>query len=96
MTDPNPPPTRTYFAISLFSSRTFWVNTAALIVGILSATEVVTIIPAKYLPLSTAAVAAINIFLRTITVRPAVFIAPGGTQPVEVEKLDPPTKAVTD
>lgn len=88
------PETRTYYAVSLFSSRTFWVNTAALVVGILSATEVLTIIPAKFLPLSTALVAALNIYLRTITVRPVALIAPGATKPIEVPKVGPPDPPV--
>jgi hypothetical protein len=91
------PQTRTYFAISIFSSRTFWVNAAALVVGILSATDVVAIIPPRNLPMATAIVAALNIFLRTITVRPAALIAPGDTKAVAVPMLSPPApKAVTD
>ena len=97
MTDPtSPQPTVTYYAVSIFSSRTFWANTAALIVGVLSATDVVPIIPARFLPMSTALVAALNIWLRTITVRPVALIAPGDTKPVEVAKIEPPTKTVTD
>jgi hypothetical protein len=89
-----PTPQVTYWAISLFSSRTFWVNAAALVVAVLSATEVVPIIPLRVLPLSTALVAALNIWLRTITVRPAAIIAPGTTQPVRVTRIDPPTPPV--
>lgn len=90
-------PMRTYFAISLFSSRTFWVNAAALVVGILSATDVIAIIPIRDLPIATAIVAALNIFLRTITVRPAALIAPGETKAVSVPALGPPPpKSVTD
>ena len=88
------PATRTYVAISLFSSRTFWVNTAALVVGVLSATEVVTIIPPRFLPTATALVAALNIWLRTVTVRPVALIAPGNTKPVRVASLGPPPQAI--
>jgi len=94
----SPPPAHvTYFAVSLFSSRTFWLNAAAGLVAILSATEIVTVIPLKYLPMSTAAVAALNIFLRTQTVRPVALITPGTVLPVLVKKIDPPAPPmVTD
>lgn len=88
------PPQVTYWAISIFSSRTFWVNAAALIVAVLSATEVITIIPLRWLPLSTALVAALNIYLRTVTVRPVAFIAPGNTAPIAVARIDPPSPPV--
>jgi hypothetical protein len=91
-----PPPTVTYIAISLFSSRTFWLNAAAGFVALLSATEVVTIIPLKYVPLSTALVAACNIALRLATVRPVALIAPGAIVPVQVAKLEPPPPLVSD
>jgi hypothetical protein len=84
------PPTVTYFAVSLFSSRTFWINLAAGLVALLSATEVVTIIPLKLLPLSTALIAALNIGLRMVTVRPVAIIPPGTSKPVSVAKVGPP------
>ena len=87
--------TRTYYAVSLFSSRTFWVNAAAGLVALLSATEVITIIPLRWLPTSTALIAALNIALRMMTVRPALLIAPGTTKPVEVSAL-PPVPVVGD
>ena len=87
----------TYWAISVFNSKTFWVNLAAGLVAILSATEIVTVIPLKYLPMSTAAVAALNIYLRTQTVRPVALIPINTTTPVLVPKIDPPApKGVTD
>lgn len=88
-----PPPSVTYWAISVLSSRTVWVNTAALLVSLLSATDVLEIIPPRHLPLVTAIVAALNIYLRTVTVRPVAWIAAGETTPVIVEKLvtPPPT-----
>jgi hypothetical protein len=92
--DPRPPPvvapTVTYFAVSIFSSRTFWLNTAALFVAVSSLTEVVTIIPIRFMPLFSACVAIANVYLRTVTVRPAAFIAPGETVGVQVEKIGPP------
>jgi hypothetical protein len=91
------PPTVQYYAVSLFSSRTFYVNLAAGLVAILSATEIVTIIPLKYLPTSTALIAALNIGLRMSTVRPVALIPPGDTKPVEVKKIGPPDPpTVTD
>jgi hypothetical protein len=97
MTDPNPPPTVTYFAVSLFSSRTFWLNTAAFLVAVSSLTDVVTIIPVRFLPLLSAVVAMANVALRLATVRPVALIAPGDSKPIQVAKIDPPAPPlVTD
>ena len=92
-----PPRTVTYFAISLFSSRTFWVNGAAFLVAASSLAEVTTILPERFLPMFGALVALANVYLRTQTVRPAALISPGTTQPVEVVRIGPPPpKAVQD
>jgi hypothetical protein len=88
------PPVVTYYAVSVFSSRTFWVNLAAGLVAILSATEIVTIIPLRLLPASTALIAALNIGLRMITVRPVALIVPGTTKPIQVAKVGPPPPPV--
>ena len=86
-----------YFAVSLLSSRTFWLNLVALVVAILSATEVAVIVPPRYLSIYGAVLAAGNIFLRTQTLRPVAFIMPGETVPVEVKRIGPPAPAkVTD
>ena len=92
MTDPIRPPPATveYWGISLFSSRTFWFNAANLILAALSLTEVVTLIPVRFLSLQAAVVAIINMWLRSLTVRPAVLIAPGSTAPVQIPKIGPP------
>lgn len=87
------PRTVTYWGVSVFSSRTMWFNAANLVLAALSLSEVATLIPPKYLSLQLAIVAMINLWLRTVTVRPAVFIAPGATAPVEVEKIGPPPPA---
>lgn len=83
-----------YWAISLFNSKTFWVNNGvivvALLIEVLSATDVITVIPKSMLPFSTALVAVLNIYMRTITQRPARVIAPGTTTPVLVPRIDPP------
>lgn len=86
-----PPPTVTYFAISLFQSRTFWWNAANGIVALLSLTEVTSIIPPRFLSLQLAIVAGVNLWLRTVTVRPVAIIAPGTVQPVLVPKVGPPS-----
>lgn len=83
-----------YHAISIFSSRTFWFNTANFLVAVLSLTEVVTLIPPQYLSLQAAVVAAVNVWLRTATVRPAALIVPGDTKAIAVKKIGPPAPAV--
>jgi len=91
------PATVEYFGISLFSSRTFWFNAVNLFVLALSLNEVIAIIPPRYLGLQLAVVTVGNMWLRSITVRPAVLIAPGTTAAVLVPKLDPPDPpAITD
>ena len=84
------PDTVTYWAESLFSSKTFWLNTVTFGIAVLSATDVLVIIPVRFLPTVTALVAMGNIYLRTVTVRPVAFIAPGTAVPVSVPKIDPP------
>ena len=79
-----------YRAISLFSSRTFWFNLANGIASLLSLTEVVTLIPPRFLSLQLAVVAVVNLYLRTVTVRPVALIAMGMTTPVAVRKIGPP------
>lgn len=86
--------TRTYYAVSLFSSRTFWFNALSFVVMALAATDVLVIIPAKALPFVTALVTMINIWLRTETVRPVALIAPGATKAVQVPALSPPDPPV--
>jgi len=84
------PPSVTYWAISVLSSRTVWFNAAAFVVALLSATDVLTIVPPAKLPLVSAIVAALNVYLRTVTVRPVAFIAAGTSAPVPVQRIDPP------
>lgn len=83
-----PEPQVTYWAISILSSRTFWVNTAAFVLAALSLSDVTAVIPSRFLPLEGAAVALLNLYLRTTTVRPVAFIAPGTTLPIQVPKID--------
>jgi len=86
-----------YWAISVFSSRTMWFNAANFLVAALSMTEIVTLIPPRYLPLQAAVVALVNMWLRQVTVRPVAMIRPGETQPVQVARIDPPSPpTVTD
>lgn len=92
-----PPPTVTYWAVSVFSSRTMWFNAANLLLAALSLTEVATLIPPRFLPLQLAAVALINMWLRQATVRPVALIKPGKTKPIAVAKIEPPAPPlVTD
>jgi len=96
MSEPTPP-TVTYYAVSLFSSRTFWLNAVALFVAVTSLTEVVTLVPLRFMPLYSATVAIANMVARFVTVRPVALIAPGDTKPIQVAKIGPPPPpAVTD
>jgi hypothetical protein len=97
MTETPAPPHVTYYAISLFSSRTFWLNAAGFLLLVLEATDVITLLPLKALPFVGATVTVLNIFLRYVTVRPVAIIAPGATVPIQVERLGPPAPPlVTD
>ncbi len=101
MTEPNPPPQVTYAAKSIFSSRTAWFNTAAVLaavttlVTILADPAVIAVIPPTLVPTIGGLIAVANVVLRMYTVRPAVLIAPGTMQGVVVEKLTLP-QAVPD
>jgi hypothetical protein len=88
-----PPPTVTYWAISLWNSRTFRTNAVLIAVALvpLLDTDLLVLIPPRYLVLYGILVKAINIYLRTITQRPVALIPLGETQPVEVDKIDTPT-----
>ncbi len=55
---------------SLFKSRTFWFNAAVALVAMLSADNVVKIIPARFAPFASALVACVNIVLRLYTTEP--------------------------
>lgn len=83
----DPAKTVTYYAISMFSSRTFWWNAANFALAVLSQSEVTVLIPPRYLSLQVAVVTLGNLWLRSQTVRPAVIMAPGNVQPVTVAKL---------
>lgn len=88
-----PPPTVTYWAISILNSRTFRVNAFLLfvtIVPLLADPDLLTLIAPRYLVLYAVAVKVLNIYLRTITQRPVAFIPAGDTAPVAVAKVGPP------
>jgi hypothetical protein len=90
-------PSVRYWAVSLFQSRTFWLNAVVLVVAVLSATEVLAIVPIRLMPTYVAVLAALNIFLRTQTVRPVAIIPLGAVRPVEVKRVGPPPPpALTD
>jgi hypothetical protein len=100
MTEPirPPPETVTYFALSAAKSKTYRTNTG-IILGVfatmLTLPDVVAIIPPRYLLFSVAVTASINLWLRTLTVRPIAFIPPGDVKAVQVPKIEAPT-TVTD
>jgi hypothetical protein len=81
--------TVTYFSQSMLVSKVFWFNVLAVLAEILSLSDVLTIVPPGYHGHFAAAVGIINVILRRFTVRPASFIAPGDTKPVEVKKIGP-------
>ena len=58
---------------SLFKSRTFWFNLGVAVVAMLSADNVVKIIPPRYAQFASALVAAINIILRLYTSEPVTI-----------------------
>lgn len=87
---------RTYFAMSVFNSRTMWLNTIALLVAVLSMSEVLVLIPPAYLPIYTMVTAVLNMILRTQTVRPVAFTSPGSVTATQVDKIDPPAKKISD
>jgi len=78
------------WAISVLSSRTMWWNAANLFVAVLSLTEVLALIPLRFVPLQVAVVAMVNLALRMRTTRPVAFVAPGNTLVIQVPKIDPP------
>ena len=96
--DAPPPPAPSlrqvnYWAVSIFSTRTFWVNAITFLAAASSMTEFTSVIPEKHLPKLFAVVALGNLWLRMNTVRPVAFIKPGKTKAVLVPRIDPPTPA---
>lgn len=78
---------QTYFAKSVFNSRTLWFNVASFVIAISELTEVTSIIPDDWRPGLAALVAMINVALRLYSVRPVAFVSPGDTKSVSVESL---------
>jgi hypothetical protein len=92
-TPARPPPVVTYWAVSVWNSRTVRINAALLfvtVVPLLADPDLLTLIPARYLVLYAIGVKVLNVYLRTITTRPVAFIPPGDTVPVAVPKVGPP------
>lgn len=86
MTEPKP--TRTYFAKSIFTSKSAQVGFFS------GALEIVNLIFPLYPDFFSAEIRVmvlgiITIVLRRLTERPARFISPGETEPVEVTTLTP-------
>lgn len=93
--------TRTYYAVSILSSRTFWVGVGTTVLGLLSDPEIralaAPLVPLEHLPRVLTALGIVIVVLRKLTVRPVVLVSlPGTLTPVLVPKLDPPAPAVTD
>lgn len=92
-----PPPTVTYWAVSLFSSRTFWVAVLTAAIGLTAEPELLALVPLAWLPRILLGVGLLNMVLRKLTVRPVVLAAPGTAVPVDVPRIDPPAPpTVTD
>ena len=89
------PPTVTYFAQSILTSRTAQFAALTFLLGVLSLPEVLALIPLRYMPLLLAVVGIVNLGLRKLTVRPVVLSLPGTVTPVEVPKLVPPAPGVS-
>jgi hypothetical protein len=76
-----------YRAKSMVISRTMIVNAIAFIVALLAEPTYVAVLPPVLLPVIAIVLPPLNLYLRTIAVRPVAFIKPGDTKPVPVEKL---------
>jgi predicted CDP-diglyceride synthetase/phosphatidate cytidylyltransferase len=90
-----PTPTVRYFAVSVLSSRTMWFAVLTFLAGVLALPEFVALIPVRYTPVLLMIGALVQLWLRSATVRPVAFVAPGETKVIEVAKLAPPP-ALTD
>lgn len=78
---------QTYYAKSIFSSSTFWVNLGMFIVAVLELSEVTALIPNDWNGAMAAVAAVVNMALRFHSVRPVALIAPGETMAVTVATL---------
>lgn len=87
--------TRTYYAQSIFVSKTFWINLAGIVIAVLQANDVIAVLPPSTLKYTGAVIAVINIVLRFATVRPVALIAPGDSKPVEVPLIPDTTPPST-
>jgi hypothetical protein len=95
---PAPPPTVTYWAISVLNSKTFRTNAVILfsaLTPILALPEVIAVLSPRLLLYLIALVASVNIVLRLVTQRPVALIAINTTKAVDVPKLGPPPAAPT-
>lgn len=81
--------TKTYWAVSIFKTKTFWLNFVAIALEIINTLnagelyEMVGIDPQRRMLL----IMVFNIILRRFTERPARVMKPGDTFPVEVKSL---------
>ena len=79
---------QTYYAKSMFSSTTIWVNVATFVIAVTELTEVVDLVPQAWHGEMLALAAVINVALRIFTVRPVAAIAPGNVEPVRVKSIE--------
>lgn len=103
ISESRPPPTVTYWAISILNSKTFWVGVATTMFGLWSDPEirglvepllplvVQSVVPLAYLPRVLTVLGIVIVILRKFTQRPVVVrAAPFAVTPVEVPRLGPP------
>jgi len=89
---PPTPPIRqvNYWAVSVLTSRTMWVNFFTFVAAASTLTEFTNVIPAAWQPKLFALVALGNLWLRMVTVRPVAFIPFSETKAVLVPRVGPP------
>lgn len=81
--------TQTYFAVSIFKTKAFWVNTTLIVLELLNSLTPVELYNALGIQFEQRAILIMvcNIILRRFSERPARVMRPGDTIPVEVKKL---------
>lgn len=79
---------KTYFAKSLFVSKTFWVNVALILAAIAEQSDIINVLPGNVGPVLLQTAAVINICLRVFSVRPVAMIAPGDVKAIAVPNAE--------
>lgn len=78
---------QTYFAKSIFVSKTFWVNVALIVIALSQDTEAMKLLPAVVKSNLLTIAAVVNVILRYTAKRPVAVIPPGDVQPVAVKSI---------